>query len=69
MIPSDNIGIAYLDSSGRELGGIGGASSIDLAAVEVQFHLRQRTYPDAVKAVIYAGRSYSEGEILRTVAR
>lgn len=69
MIPPDDIGIAYLDHNDRELASIGGAHSVDQAAVEAQAHLQQGTHRGAVKAVIYAGRSYSEGETLRMVTR
>jgi hypothetical protein len=63
------IGIAYIDADGHELGSIGGATDVVSAEQEAQKGLLLQVYPKAVRAIIYAGRSYPEGEQLKVVTR
>ncbi|WP_329067742.1 hypothetical protein [Amycolatopsis sp. NBC_01480] len=60
---SKNIGIAYINDRGREVQSIGGCASLEAATSEAQRSLDDGLV-NAVRAVIYLGRSLNEGEVL-----
>jgi hypothetical protein len=64
---NENIGIAYLDGTGRELGSDNGHQNVDMARQVAETGLRVRTYATAVRVTIYKGRSLAEGEVLEEV--
>ena len=61
-------GVAWLSAYGTEVGSTGGVASVDDGVREGLAGL-QGAYPRASKAVVYRGRTLSEGTVLHEVER
>jgi hypothetical protein len=62
--PDGDIGCAFLDESGRNLGFQGGFGEVTQARETASNLARVQTYPDATKIVIFRGRTLAEGTVL-----
>lgn len=68
MQAEPEIGIAFLNAAGIEVGSSGGCLNTQVAADEAR-RLLVQAYPQAARAVIYRGRTRAEGTDLSEVTR
>lgn len=61
-------GIAWVAADGREVGSSGGLDDLTLARREAHSGL-MHTYPRAAAAVIYQGRSLTEGVVVERIRK
>jgi hypothetical protein len=64
----EELGIAWLSSDGGELGSIGGGRDLDAAIREAAVGL-VKIFPTADRAVVYEGRSLTEGRVVQEIHR
>jgi hypothetical protein len=68
MMTMAELGIAWLDNDDRELGSIGGQADLERAVREAAAGL-VKVFPAAARAVVYEGRSLSDGRVIEEVRR